>query len=359
MQSNTRWSLGYVALQVLSQVMKQAIPCVLLLLKCIFFSCNLFSDDPAVLPGSCWLRRFQQLGLILQLLMQGQSYLVPCKCFPYCYQNVYAATQFNLLRQNCLSADKKQPGLLCCCNPNPRSPKSWASPRIKPCSTQAERNLWLGRSKCSALGPCHCVYWCAHTSLSGWLSYKTKSLCFSSLASRVILQLFQLWLLTLPDPGKNSSQSSLLVCLAGSLVVNSVRTSVSTANSSAPVYPSVLKVVGRSIYSTVYCIMWVSVTPDYLLRRQVTTEFFQNLYNTFWKYLHGLYPGQHSLAYTCCHFFHFTINAPSSKVLSCLRIAYSMFSPGWGMLGMVLQLFLCRRILCQKSREFCLGMPCC
>lgn len=142
MQSNTRWSLGYVALQVLSQVMKQAIPCILLLLKCIFFSCNLFSDDPAVLPGSCWLRRFQQLGLILQLLMQGQSYLVPCKSFPYCYQNVYAATQFNLLRQNCLSADKKQPGLLCCCNPNPRSPKSWASPRIKPCSTQAERNLW-------------------------------------------------------------------------------------------------------------------------------------------------------------------------------------------------------------------------
>lgn len=84
--------------------------------------------DAATLPGPSWLHRLQQLGLTLQLLLQSQPYLVPCGRFPSCYQKAYAATQFSLLNKNWLSADKEQPGLLCCYNPDPCDHESWASP---------------------------------------------------------------------------------------------------------------------------------------------------------------------------------------------------------------------------------------
>jgi len=91
--------------------------------------------DPAALPGSSWLCRLQQL------LLQGQPYLVPCGRFPPCYRKVYAATQFSLLIQNGLSADKEQPGLLCCYNPDPCDPESWLLlSGSKPCLTQADGN---------------------------------------------------------------------------------------------------------------------------------------------------------------------------------------------------------------------------
>lgn len=65
-----------------------------------FFPCSLLSEDPPTLPGSSWLHRVQQLGLTLQLLLQGQPYLVPCGRLPSCYQKEYAGTQFTLRNQN-------------------------------------------------------------------------------------------------------------------------------------------------------------------------------------------------------------------------------------------------------------------
>lgn len=48
--------------------------------------------DPVTLPGSIWFHRLQQLGLIWQILLWGQPYLVPCGWFPSCYRKVCAAT---------------------------------------------------------------------------------------------------------------------------------------------------------------------------------------------------------------------------------------------------------------------------
>lgn len=130
MGSQNARSLGHVALLLLSQMIKQAISCVCscCCLSVFFFLLVWSLKDPATLPGSSWLHRLQQLGLTLQLLLQGHPYLVLCGRFPSLYQKVYAATQFSLLKQNRLSADKEQPGLLCCYSPDPSDPESSASP---------------------------------------------------------------------------------------------------------------------------------------------------------------------------------------------------------------------------------------
>lgn len=133
------------------------------------------------IQGSCQLHRLQQLGLVLQLLLQGQSYLVALQEFSLPLSEGVCSTSIQSSETKLFVSRQRTArvvfvvitwipailslGLLL------GADLAWPDP-------STDRSLWLGRSKYSAPAPCRCVHHCARTSLSGW--FLTKPNPFAS-----------------------------------------------------------------------------------------------------------------------------------------------------------------------------------